>query len=297
MKKLSVLAPAKINLYLNVCAKRADGYHDIESVMQTVSLFDRLTVIKNDAEGKKNIALSCRDSKIPTDEKNLVYRAALRFFEENGISAYDVSFILEKKIPCEAGLGGGSSDAAATLLALDRLYETALPLETLCAIGAKIGADVPFCIKKGTVYTEGIGEIMTSAPPMPDCAFLIAKPKGQGISTAQAYGAIDALPSDTPDISFEDFKAAVSACDLSRISALLYNKFEAVTPDSVGSAAMKARFLETGALSALMSGSGSAVFAIYPSIAEARRAKELLHDDTEAFVCTPARRNHAYFEL
>ena len=297
MKKLSVLAPAKVNLYLNVCGKRADGYHDIESVMQTVSIFDRLTVIRNDADGNKNISLSCRNTKIPTDEKNLVYRAALRFFEENGIAEYDVSFILEKKIPSEAGLGGGSSDAAATLLALDRLYETNLSLETLCAIGAKIGADVPFCIKKGTVYTEGIGEIMTSAPPMPDCAFLIAKPEGAGINTAEAYRAIDTLPTEAPAISFEDFQSALAACNISRISALLYNKFEAVTPDSVGSAMLKARFLETGALGALMSGSGSAVFAIYPDIAEARRAKEILSEEMEVFFCTPARRDYAYFEL
>lgn len=297
MKKLSVLAPAKVNLYLNVCAKRADGYHDIESVMQTVSLFDRLTVIKNDANGVKNISLSCRDHKIPSDERNLVYRAALRFFAENGITEYDVSFILEKKIPSEAGLGGGSSDAAATLLALDRLYETGLSLEALCAIGTKIGADVPFCVKKGTVYTEGIGEILTSATPMPDCAFLIAKPKGVGISTAEAYRAIDTLPTNDPAVSFVSFKEAVAACDISRITSLLYNKFEAVTPESVGSAALKARFLETGALGALMSGSGSAVFAIYPNITEARKAKEALADVAEIFVCTPARRDDTYFEF
>ena len=297
MKKLSVLAPAKVNLYLNVCARRADGYHDIESVMQTISIFDRLTVIRNDANGTKNIALTCRDFKIPTDERNLVCRAAQRFFEETEIAEYDVSFILEKKIPSEAGLGGGSSDAAATLLALDRLYETALPLEKLCAIGAKIGADVPFCIKKGTVYTTGIGDIMVSAPPMPDCAFLVAMPKGKGINTAEAYRAIDALPENALTVSFDDFKKAVSACDITQISALLYNKFEDVTPEAIGSAELKEIFLQTGALGALMSGSGSAVFAIYPNISEARKAKELLPDGVDAFVCTPARRDYPYFEI
>ncbi len=297
MKKLSILAPAKINLYLNVCERRADGYHDIESVMQTVSIFDRLTVIKNDTAGTRNISLTCRDTKIPTDENNLVYRAALRFFEANAIEEYDVSFILEKKIPSEAGLGGGSSDAAATLLALDRLYETALPIGTLCEIGAKIGADVPFCIKKGTVYTTGIGEIMVSAPPMPDCAFLVAMPKGKGISTAEAYRAIDALSEHTPAVSFEDFKKSVSACDINNIANLLYNKFESVTPEDVGSDALKKSFLQTGALGALMSGSGSAVFAIYPNVAAARKAKEELYDKMDAIVCTPARRDHAYFEI
>lgn len=297
MKKLSILAPAKVNLYLNVCARRADGYHDIESVMQSVSLFDRITVIRNDAVGTKNISFFCRDLKTPPDETNLVYRAALRFFEEAEIEEYDVSLTLEKKIPSEAGLGGGSSDAAATLLALDRLYQTAMPLERLCAIGAKLGADVPFCIKKGTVYTTGIGEIMASAPPMPDCAFLIAMPKGKGISTAEAYRAIDALPTATPDISFDAFKEALSACDINRISALLYNKFERVTPEEAGSAQLKEIFLGTGACGALMSGSGSAVFAIYPDIAAARKAKEALPDTVNAIVCTPARRDYPYFEM
>ena len=296
MKKISVLAPAKINLYLDVCAKRADGYHDIESVMQSVSLFDRLTVIQNDTEIGQKISLSCRTPGIPTDEKNLVWRAALRFFEKTGIDVYDVSFILEKKIPSEAGLGGGSSDAAAALLALNRLYETGLPLEELCALGAKLGADIPFCIKKGTVYTTGIGELMVSAPPMPDCAFLIAKPNGKGISTAEAYRAIDALPADTEKGAFQTFGKALQACDLLRVSALLYNKFELVTPASVGSADLKERFLRTGAYGSLMSGSGSAVFAIYPDVAAARKAKEAFAEDWEIFLCTPARRDDPYFE-
>jgi 4-diphosphocytidyl-2-C-methyl-D-erythritol kinase len=296
MKKLSVLAPAKINLYLDVFARRADGYHDIESVMQTVSLFDRLTVIRNHTQDGKKISLSCRASGIPTDEKNLVWRAALRFFEMTQIEAYDVAFILEKKIPSEAGLGGGSSDAAAALLALNRLYETALSLDELCALGAKLGADIPFCIKKGTVYTTGIGDVMTSAPPMPDCAFLIAKPKGKGISTAEAYRAIDALPAENGENSFGRFKEALNACDLSLMSELLYNKFELVTPEHVGSAALKEQFLQTGAYGALMSGSGSAVFAIYPDIASARKAKDALSEDMDIFLCTPVRRDYPYFE-
>lgn len=296
MKKLSVLAPAKINLYLDVFARRADGYHDIESVMQTVSLFDRLTVIRNEAQDGKKISLSCRVSGIPTDEKNLVWRAALRFFEMTQIEAYDVAFILEKKIPSEAGLGGGSSDAAAALLALNRLYETALSLDELCALGAKLGADIPFCIKKGTVYATGIGDVMASAPPMPDCAFLIAKPKGKGISTAEAYRAIDALPAENGENSFGRFKEALNACDLSLMSELLYNKFELVTPEHVGSAALKEQFLQTGAYGALMSGSGSAVFAIYPDIASARKAKDALSEDMDIFLCTPVRRDYPYFE-
>ncbi len=296
MKTLSVLAPAKINLYLDVCGRRADGYHDIESVMQTVSLFDRLTVTRNETENLRRISLSCSAPGILTDEKNLVCRAALRFFEKTQTEYYDVSFALEKSIPSEAGLGGGSSDAAAALLALDRLYGTELTEDELYALGAKIGADVPFCIKKGTVYTTGIGELMTAAPPMPDCAFLIAKPNGKGISTAQAYRAIDALPAETQKGDFRAFGEALSSHNLGKIACLLYNKFELVTPGSVGSAALKERFLQTGAYGALMSGSGSAVFAIYPDVATAEKAKAALSEDTEVFLCTPARRRFSYFE-
>ena len=296
MEKISVLAPAKINLYLNVGARRSDGYHDLETVMQTVSLFDRLEVTKCLPSEKNEIRLFCRNMKIPSDENNLVYRAAVAFFEEAKIEKYNVEFLLEKRIPCEAGLGGGSSDAAATVLALDRLYHTAMSLETMCKIGVRLGADVPFCMKKGTVYATGVGEIMESAPPMPDCAFVIAMPKGKGISTGAAYQALDALPPDENAVSFTDFKKAVSACDLKMIANLLYNKFEAVTPEKTGSAKLRKMLLETGAMGARMSGSGTAVFGIYPHIGAARKAKAELEDLAEVFVCEPARRDYPYVE-
>ena len=248
MKKLSVLAPAKVNLYLNVCAKRADGYHDIESVMQTVSLFDRLTVIKNDANGVKNISLSCRDHKIPSDERNLVYRAALRFFAENGITEYDVSFILEKKIPSEAGLGGGSSDAAATLLALDRLYETGLSLETLCAIGAKIGADVPFCVKGGAAYADGRGERLKDIANMPECYIAVAC-EGEGVSTPWAYGMLDKVYNRFADYeprSTKKLEDALEAVDIFGVSEAMFNIFEAPVLSERPVAADVKRLIEIG---------------------------------------------------
>lgn len=296
MESLSVLAPAKINLYLNVGARRADGYHDIESVMQTVTLFDRIEVTKYPFSGKNEIRLFCTDESLPTDENNLIVRAAKAFFEKAGIEKYRVSFALEKKIPSEAGLGGGSSDAAATILALDRLYQTAMSLEAMCGIGASLGADIPFCIKKGTVYATGIGEIMESAPPMPDCAFVIAVPEGKGISTGKAYNALDAMPSEKNETDFADFKKAVSACDLKAISALLYNKFESVTPEETGAAKLRELLLSTGAMGARMSGSGTAVFAIYPHIGAARKAREALPESVRSFICTPARRDYPYIE-
>ncbi len=296
MEKISVLAPAKINLYLNVGARREDGYHDIETVMQTVSLFDRLEVTKQAPSEKSEIRLFCRNMKIPSDERNLVYRAAVAFFEEAKIEKYCVEFLLEKRIPSEAGLGGGSSDAAATILALDRLYRTEMSLEAMCKIGVRLGADIPFCLKKGTVYATGVGEIMVSAPPMPDCAFVIAVPKGKGISTGAAYQALDALAPDKNAVSFEAFKKSVSACNLEEIASLLYNKFELVTPEEAGSAKLREILLSTGAMGARMSGSGSAVFAIYPHIGAARKAKAEIEDFAEAFVCEPARRDYPYIE-
>jgi 4-diphosphocytidyl-2-C-methyl-D-erythritol kinase len=264
--------------------------------MQTVTVFDRIEVKKHPSSGKKEISLFCTDPKLPTDENNLIVRAAKAFFEKAKIERYSVSFALEKRIPMEAGLGGGSSDAAATILALDRLYQTAMPLETMCGIGAALGADIPFCMKKGTVYATGIGEVMESAPPMPDCAFVIAVPKGKGISTGAAYRAMDALPADETAVDFAEFKKSVAACDLQAIANLLYNKFEAVTPEEAGSAQLRALLLSTGAMGARMSGSGTAVFAIYPHIGAARKAREALPECFEAFVCTPARRDYPYIE-
>lgn len=296
MNKLSVLAPAKVNLYLNVKNRRPDGYHEIESVMQSITLFDRIEVTKNDSPKGENITILCRNPIIPLNEKNLIHKAALAFFEYTNITEYDIVFTVEKKIPTEAGLGGGSADAAATLIALDRLYGTALPLETLYKIGAKLGADIPFCIKKGTVYTTGIGEIMESAPPMPDCAFVIAKPKGSHISTAEAYRAIDSLPPDPTAVSFDEFKKAVSACDIQAIAARLYNQFELVTPKEAGVVELLATLQKTNPLGARMSGSGSAVFAVYPDVSSARKAKDTLPPSVEAFICTPARRDYPYIE-
>ena len=297
MEKISVLAPAKINLYLNVGARREDGYHDIETVMQSVTLFDRIEITKNTPSEKNEIRLFCRDKKIPSDENNLVYRAAVAFFEEAKIGKYNVEFLLEKRIPSEAGLGGGSSDAAATILALDRLYHTAMSLETMCKIGVRLGADIPFCVKKGTVYATGVGEIMESAPPMPDCAFVIAVPKGKGISTGAAYKAMDALPPDEKAVSFADFKKAVSACNLKAISDLLYNKFEAVTPEETGAASLREKMLAHGAVGARMSGSGPSVFGIFRTATEAKRAADALEGQARVFVCAPCQEDVPAFEV
>ncbi len=286
MKQLSVFAPAKINLYLNVAGKRPDGYHDIESVMQSVSLCDRLDIVVNEKAKGKNVTLTGRGVSIPMGGNNLICRAAVAFFEATNIEQYDVRVDIEKKIPTEAGLGGGSSDAAATLLALDRLYETDLGIEALCQIGVKLGADVPFCIKKGTVITEGIGELMRPCQAIPACVILIAMPKGGKVSTAEAYRKIDAIGPDA-EVTFSDFLGAMERGDLREIAAKLYNKFELVTPEETGSLALVRKMQALSSLGARMSGSGASVFAIFADEKTAEEAYSALPADMDKFLCRP----------
>ncbi len=288
MKTVSLLAPAKINLYLNVAGKRPNGYHDIETVMQSVSLFDRLQITVHDAPASKQIALSCFGLPIvtKTDADNLIYRAAVAFFEAMDIPHYNIELSLEKQIPTEAGLGGGSADAAATLLALDHLYKTRLSTEKLCEIGVKLGADIPFCIRRGTVRAEGIGDIMTAIAPMPHCALLIAMPKGGKVSTAEAYRKIDAIGPDA-DIPYADFLCAMEHGDIHEIASKLYNKFELVTPEETGSLALVRMMQSLGALGVRMSGSGASVFGIFADEPAAKAAFDALPADMQKFICRP----------
>lgn len=294
MTTVTVLAPAKINLYLNVAGKRPNGYHDIESVMQSISLFDTLTVTKNDAGDENKITLESHGISIPTGENNLICRAAKAFFEAQGMNAYDVAFSIEKKIPTEAGLGGGSADAAAALIALDRLYETNLTVDEMCGIGVKLGADVPFCIKKGTVTAEGIGEIMNPIVPMPKCALVVAMPKGGKVSTAEAYRKIDALEGGA-DVLFADFLEAMKKGDLTEVATRMYNKFELVTPEETGSLALVRVMTELGAIGARMSGSGASVFGIFPDEKAAKAAYDKLPADMQKFICEPISEHYEYF--
>ena len=286
MKQLTVVAPAKINLYLNVAGKRADGYHDIESVMQTVSVYDRLTVTVGEATAETSITVTARGVPVPTDESNLVCRAAAAFVKAVGIDAYRSDFDLEKEIPTEAGLGGGSSDAAAAILALDRLYGTGMSVDALCDIGVKVGADVPFCIRRGTACVRGIGEIMEPIAPMPRCPIVVAMPRGGKVSTGEAYRRVDALGPEA-DVPFDEFLDVMARGDIAEIAARLYNKFELVTPDETGSVALVHALMQHGALGARMSGSGAAVFGIFADGETAKAAYDALPDDIRKFICEP----------
>mgnify|MGYP002572009307 CR=1 FL=1 len=189
--KITLPAPAKINLYLDVLGKRPDGYHNIKSVMQTVDLCDEITVeMLTPTPGLQSIQISCSEAALPCDARNLAHRAAVAFF--NGCNIYDFTcrIDIQKNIPMAAGLAGGSTDAAAVLRGLNALSGHPLDTDALCSLGAAIGADVPFCIRGGTLYTEQIGDVMVPCYPMP-VAYIVIALGGRGVSTPTAYRMLD----------------------------------------------------------------------------------------------------------
>lgn len=283
-KKITLAAPAKINVCLGVTGRRADGYHDIESVMQTVALADTVSLVLSVGASGKEISVRCPGFEELDGEKNIAYRAAKAFFEHTGAEDYSVAIEIEKVIPTEAGLGGGSSDAAAVLLALNALTGADMPEAKLCAIGARVGADVPFLVRRGTALVSGIGEILTPCRALPDVAVLIAYPKSEKVSTGKAYAEIDARGKFSSHADFEKMKAAVEKGDLAAISAAGYNIFENVLPAGSAVFTLKEKMLAHGALMSLMSGSGSAVFGFFPCPACAENAAKALEDDAKTFI-------------
>lgn len=254
--KLTLQAPAKVNLTLLVSARRGDGYHDVSTVMQTVDLCDTLTLT---GEGR-GLTLTCTDPAVPADDSNLVLRAARLFFAEAGLPVPDLHFRLEKRIPSQAGLGGGSSNAASALLALRTLYAPALSDEKLECMAARLGSDVPFFIRGGTMHCTGRGERIAPLPPLTAGWFVIVKPP-EGFSTPAMYRRLDELP---PEPARPDgMTAALESGDIRAVAAALYNSFErAVPPDSAVRAIENALRVH-GALAAMLSGSGSAVFGLF----------------------------------
>lgn len=268
MDSLVLNAKAKINLYLDVTGKRADGYHLLETVMHTVSLCDTVTLTKTDRNG---IEISCSDPLIPCNEKNIAYKCAAAFFDKTGISSGGVSIDIIKRIPSQAGMGGGSADGAAVLTGLDRLFETGLSEGELISIGARIGADIPFCIKGGCGYCTGIGEIIEPLPAICGCVLI---GKGQaGISTAEAFGKIDSLGSGIGISGIKQIFGNVSS--LTDIAPFCRNIFDDVTSlEEVTN--IKRIMTENGAVCSAMTGSGSAVFGLFESENVAVKAQKVL---------------------
>ena len=267
MNQVKIKAMAKVNLGLDVLRRREDGYHEVKMVMQTVDLYDELTFKIEDGEG---ISITSDIGELPLNEDNLIYKAAMLLFEKNGKTP-GISVRLNKNIPIAAGMAGGSTDAAATLLALNQLLGLGLSKEELAEIGVKIGADVPYCIYGGTYLSEGIGEILTPLTDAPDCYIVIAKPP-IGVSTKYVYENLHIeTVTDHPDI--DGMVEAIQESDLSKVTDKMGNVLETVTIKKYPQIAqMKQCLLENGAENALMSGSGPTVFGIFLKEETAQKA-------------------------
>ena len=257
---------AKINLTLDVLGKRPDGYHDIQSVMQTISIRDDVEVEVGTA---KPWTLSCDKEDVPQDSSNLAWKAAEMFCRAAKRDPEGVAIRITKRIPTQAGLGGGSADAAAVLVGLNELYGARLSMSELCALGASIGADVPFALMGGTCRVQGVGDLLKPLPPVPDCWFTVVMPD-YGVSTPEAFAAYDKVGSTVhPDCETQE--AAVRAGDLDAVCAAAGNALEECS-GAKDTGAIKALLREKGAVTALMTGSGSAVFGIFRDETSARAA-------------------------
>lgn len=282
---MEIKAYAKINLYLDVTAKRQDGYHDLVTIMQSVSLADTLTLCRTEGEG---IVLNT-DSPLPTDGSNLICSAAAAYFARTG-KPFGVSVSIEKKIPMQAGLGGGSADAAATLKALNAMDGNRFSLRELCEIGATVGADVPFCIMGGTQLCRGIGEVMEPVANRLKGTLVIAI-GGEGVSTPVAFKELDR--------KYDNFKqGSCKACPTELVEAMQVGNIDAAAPcfknlfEEVICPVrpfvkeIKDLMLKNGAAASMMSGSGPSVWGLFESEQHAEKAqKELVAIGAQAFVC------------
>lgn len=280
--KLTVNAPAKINLTLDIIGKRNDGYHLVKMLMQSVNVYDTVTVWD---EADSPIEVYCNREEVPVTEANTAYRAAQAFLEATKVENPGIGIKIKKRIPIAAGLAGGSADAAAVIMALDHMFETRLSQAELTDIGEKIGADVPFCMFGGTMLAEGIGTILTPLPDLPDCYIVLSKP-GISVSTQNAYSMVDKhLLWESPET--DDAVEAVCNGDIEEVANCVYNEFEKVL-DLPEVAAIKQIMLEDGALNAGMSGSGPTVFGIFKDKGMAENcARSLEEYCDQVFVCRP----------
>lgn len=271
MKELKLKAMAKINLGLDVLRRREDGYHDLRMIMQSVCLYDQLKLKRQQEPG---ISVSTNLAYLSTGEDNLVYKAAKLLMDEFQIQE-GVSIHLKKCIPIAAGLAGGSSDAAAVLVGINRLFGLGLSQEALMKRGVRIGADVPYCVMRGTALSEGIGDILTPLPDAPDAFVVLAKPPVH-VSTAFVYGNLEA----DKLVYHPDIDAQVQAVrdqDLYRMAELMGNVLETVTiPSCRVIGEIKNCMKRQGALNAMMSGSGPTVFGLFDDERAARAAYEEL---------------------
>ena len=269
MDKIQLKALAKINLGLDVLRRREDGYHEVKMIMQTIGLHDDLEIRKTKTPG---IQVKTNLYYLPTNENNLVYKAAKLLMDEFQIQD-GVSIQLKKRIPVAAGMAGGSSDGAAVLWGINQMYGLGLSMQALMERGVRLGADVPYCIQRGTALAEGIGEKLSVLPPMPKCTILIAKP-GISVSTKFVYEnlhANDLKPEQHPDV--DSMIEAMRQKDLGLLCSRMGNVLETVTiPAYPVINEIKRTMMDNGAIGSMMSGSGPTVFGIFDSPAAAKQA-------------------------
>ena len=256
METLYEGAYAKVNLTLDVLDKREDGYHDLKSVMQTLSIRDDIEI---DVGTGKPWKLLCSKEGIPTDERNLAWKAAKVYCDALNKDPNGLEIRITKRIPVEAGMGGGSADAAAVLRALNDYYGNPLSILALAELGAQVGSDVPFCVVGGTAMVEGKGEKLRKLPDMPDCIFVVCKPDFS-VSTPALYKKIDEVTiPKRPD--HQAMESALLAGDLEKVAHNLYNVFDpVVTEEHLELNYIKSLFHQYGAVGYQMTGSGSAVY-------------------------------------
>lgn len=277
-------AYAKLNLTLDVLGKRPDGYHDLKSVMQTISIRDDIEI---DIDTGKEWTLECTNDEIPTDESNLAWKAAKVFFDTTGKDPNGLAIRITKRIPTQAGMGGGSADAAAVLRALNKHYGNPFSILALAELGAMVGSDVPFCTLCGTAMVEGRGERLRKLPDLPDCVFVVCKPDFSA-STPELYKKIDeSAIAKRPDHSA--MESALLAGDLGKIAENLCNVFDpVVTADHLELNYIKSIFNSYGSVGQQMTGSGSAVYAIVPDFEFAAVICNMLKDNyPQVFIAKP----------
>ena len=275
---------AKINLTLDVIGKRADGYHDLKSVMQTISIRDDVEI---DVDTDMPWSLECSMEGIPEDNRNLAWKAAEVFYQVTGLTTTGITIRIQKRIPTEAGLGGGSADAAAVLRALNKHYGNPLSILALAEVGGQVGSDVPFCVLCGTAMVEGRGERIRKLPDFPVCLFVVCKPDFSS-STPELYRKLDAsVIARRPDNNA--MESALLAGDLQKIADNIWNVFDpVVNKDHMELNYIKSIFNTYGAVGYQMTGSGSAVFAIVTEFEHAAVICNMLKDNyPQVFIAKP----------
>lgn len=281
IQSVTVLAPAKLNLALDVVGLLPNGYHDLDMTMQAITLYER--VLLRRSEG---LTLLLPGSSVAANDKNTAIKAALAFFHYTGLLA-GVDITIYKNVPVRAGMAGGSADAAAVLVGLNALYGAQLSMSELCALGAQVGADVPFALMGGTCRVQGVGDFIKALPPCPDCWFTVVMPD-YGVSTPEAFAAYDRVGSSVhPDCFAQE--SAIRAGDLDAVCAAAGNALEECS-GAKDNEAIKAALRVHGAVTALMTGSGAAVFGVFRTEAEAQAAARALRARYEqVYIARPDR--------